>query len=367
MGMKNRMRSMPRARPASRHWSGVLAIAATLWMAHPLAHAQPPPEPFSVIRDCPTCPELVLLPEGAFLMGVPPGEEEREKLPAKSSGRSAPLHAVTLPRRFYMGKHTVTHGEYAAFIAAAGERPEGKGCSVMARDPNNWRKWAWTLKPGASWRDPGFERLPGPSDRHPAVCVSHEDARAYALWLTRETGKSYRLPSEAEWEYAARAVTSAAMPSPARYWGDERGPACRHANGADTALVRQLELRQGLDRAFAWIAGSWAPNPNPDRYFSCDDTFAFTAPAGSFPPNPFRLHDILGNVWQWTEDCWHATYAGSPPVDGSAWMTGGDCGRRVIRGGSWNFGPWEVRAGYRGNTGMDSRISDIGFRVVRPE
>ena len=307
-----------------------------------------PPEPasLSVTRDCPTCPELVLLPEGSFTMGVPPGEEEREKVPASYRGLSEPQHMVTIPRRFHMGKFTVTRGEYAAFIAETGERPVGDGCWILSK--GNDGSWSYNKKAGLSWRDPGFQQTPSP-DRYPVVCVNHEDAEAYVAWLSKKTGKSYRLPSEAEWEYAARAMTSASAPSLARYWGNERGPACLHANVADATLARQMNIAK----------------PDPENFFACTDKFAFTAPVGSFKANAFALHDMLGNVWQWTGDCWHENYKDSPPTDGSAWNTTGNCGRRVLRGASWNNNPWLVRAGYRDRNSAGDRVTGTGFRVAR--
>ncbi len=301
----------------------------------------PTPAILSVIRDFPAGPELVLLPEGSFTMGIPEAESKREGSNYDDGAR--PLHPVTIPRRFYMGKFTVTRGEYAAFIAEKGERPAGDGCYgvVQAKDGT----WSFAWKKEFSWRDPGFSQ----DDRHPAVCVSHEDAEAYVAWLSGKTGKSYRLPSEAEWEYAARAVTSASAPFLARYWGNDRGPACAHANVSDATLARQSKVAK----------------PDPEQYFACDDKFAFTAPVGSFKPNAFGLHDVLGNVRQRTRDCWHDSYKDSPPTDGSAWATTGDCGRRVLRGASWYYNPGLVRAGIRGWGDTGDRGSLTGFRVAR--
>ncbi len=244
-----------------------------------------------------------------------------------------------------MGKFTVTRGEYAAFIAETGERPAGDGCYTWVLKDN---KWSYAKKEGLSWRDPGFQQTPSP-DRHPVVCVTHDDAEAYVAWLSKKTGKSYRLPGEAEWEYAARAVTSASAPSLARYWGNERGPACLHANGADATLARQWNIAK----------------PDPENFFACADKFAFTAPVGSFKANAFALHDMLGNVWQWTGDCWHENYKNSPPTDDSAWNTTGDCGRRVLRSASWYNFPRYVRAGYRGWGSTGNRDTYAGFRVAR--
>jgi formylglycine-generating enzyme required for sulfatase activity len=176
--------------------------------------------------------------------------------------------------------------------------------------------------------------------------VSWQDANDYAAWLAEETGKRYRLPTEAEWEYAARADTKTK-----RFWGDEPEKACDYANVFDNANEAALKQKYGL-------SGEAHP---------CPDEFAETAPAGSFAANPWKLHDMLGNVWEWTQDCWHESYAGNPPMDGSAWLEaeGGDCQRRVLRGGSWYFEPRNVRSASRSGTASDYRSRLIGFRLAR--
>ncbi len=299
----------------------------------------------SEIRDCDTCPVMVLLPAGDFTMGVTAKEEEDEKVPADFRGQSDPPHKVTIARPFYMAKYAVTRGEYAAFIREMGERPSQDGC--WNYDHDNAKNWQWTNKPQATWRNPGFGELTNP-DNHPVVCVSYDDARAYVEWLRKKSGRpDYDLPSEAQWEYAARAVRSAVTASPARYWGT--GQACDHANVADASLARKLGLS-----VF-----------NDGRLFQCDDKYPFTAPVGSFAPNRFGLHDMLGNVWQWTEDCWHADYRAGAPVDGSPWNKTGDCVRRVVRGGSWDGLQWFVRTGRRVWGYSVLRFTSSGFRVTR--
>ncbi|MCY4026289.1 MAG: formylglycine-generating enzyme family protein [Acidobacteria bacterium] len=156
------------------------------------------------------------------------------------------------------------------------------------------------------------------------IDVSWEDARAYAEWLSAETGERYRLPSEAEWEYAARAGTTTA-----------------YSWGADI----------GQNRANCDGCGSRWDNEQ-------------TAPAGSFAANAWGLHDMHGNVWEWVEDCWHDSYA-QAPADGSAWTRGGDCGRRVLRGGSWYLNPWGLRSALRSWFGVRGRYRDVGFRLAR--
>ena len=273
----------------------------------------------ATFRDCPTCPELVVIPAGEFLMGSPASEEGRYE-------NEGPQRRVAA-ERFALGRYEVTRGEYAAFVAATGRN--GDRCRVL----NDDGRWEWSDR--ASWRSPGFPQ----TDEDPVVCVSWDDARAYVRWLSGETGRRYRLPSNAEWEYAARAGTSTSW-----YWGEGPTGQCSNANGADAAAHQRFE--------------SWT------LAVSCNDGRVFTAPVGTFAGNRFGLFDMLGNVWEWVEDCWHDSY-GVAPSDGRAWTSGGDCGRRVYRGGSWGYPPRGLRAAVRarGDTGV--RSAEIGFRVAR--
>ena len=194
----------------------------------------------------------------------------------------------------------------------------------------------WKDRSGLDWRNPGYRQDSG----HPAVCVSWDDAQAYVSWLSRTTGHRYRLLSEAEWEYAARAGSGAA-----RYWGNDEAGQCRHANGADGALRNRYS-------DWKWPTAT------------CNDGFVHTSPAGSFSANDFGLHDMLGNAWEWAEDCWHDDYSGAPS-DGSAWTAGGDCSKRVLRGGSWFNFPWFLRSADRLRDSTGNRSNDVGFRVSR--
>ncbi len=276
-----------------------------------------------VFRDCPHCPEMVAVPAGRFEMGSPSSEEGRD-------GDEGPVHRVAIPSPFAIGVHEVTRGEFARFISATG-RSTGDSCWI-------YEDGGWVERSGRNWRSPGFSQ----GDSHPAVCVSWDDAQAYAAWLSRETGESYRLPSEAEWEYAARAGTRTA-----RYWGESASGQCGYANGADAAVKRR-------DSDWPWAVAE------------CSDGYARTAPAGSFEPNAFGLHDVLGNAWEWVEDCWHGNYDDAPS-NGDAWLGGhgGECSRRVLRGGSWNFDPKDLRAAYRVSVDTGSWLNYFGFRVAR--
>jgi len=284
------------------------------------------PKPGTSFKDCPECPEMVVVPAGSFTMGSSGAETTREGVPDQFAVRERPQRPVTIARPFALGKFHVTRGEFAAFAGATGY--VSTGCHVFKDG-----KWEW--EPSRSWRDPGFAQ----TDRHPVVCVSHEDAKRYAGWLRERTGKDYRLASETEWEYAARGGTATA-----RYWGDGRDGACDYANGADQSFAEALNLDKG-------------------KVLQCRDGFVHTSPAGSFRANGFGLHDMLGNAWQWVEDCWHENYAGAPS-DGSARLSG-DCRQRVLRGGSWGNVPGGLRSAARYGYTSVFRYDYNGFRVAR--
>jgi formylglycine-generating enzyme required for sulfatase activity len=305
-----------------RSW-GWWLIAAGLLLATPLAAQRS-------FRDCPTCPEMVEIAPGSFTMGASAAEEEREQLDAGDRGVSRPQVQVTIAYAFAIGRFEVTRGQFAAFVQAT-SRDTGSTCGILARDGST------TSTPGRNWRNPGFTQ----TDDHPVVCVTWDDANAYAQWLSQTTGKTYRLPSEAEWEYAARAGTTGA-----RYWGDSRDGACRYGNLSDLALAKHYGFESG-----------------PQQVFQCTDAHANTAPAGTFQANPWGLHDMLGNVWEWMADCWAKSLDGTP-LDGSP-RTSGDCRRRVVRGGSWLTVPSNLRAAYRNADSVDNRDDNSGFRVVR--
>jgi len=274
--------------------------------------AGPPPPPGTVIRDCPTCPEMKVLPDGRFKQGSATGYSSAHL-----------VHWVAVRRPIAMSTKPVTIEDFRQFITATGRVM--RGCDTY--------DGKWKTHPDLGWDRPGFSQT---SDE-PVTCVSWNDAEAYAKWLSAKTGHHYRLPSASEWEYAARAGTDNPRP-----WGSEDRAACASANVADASAARRYP-------------GS--------TVFPCDDGFVNTAPAGAFRPNSFGLNDMLGNVLQWTEDCWHDTYAAAP-IDGSAWLDG-DCSRHEVRGASWFSPPSSVRLDYRDRFPPDYRSSALGFRLVR--
>ena len=226
-------------------------------------------------------PQMVVLPAGTFEMGCVSGREcyENEK----------PVREVTIPA-FAMGVYEVTFAEWDACVAAG-------GCGGHRPGDERWGR-----------------------GRRPVISVDWNDAQSYVEWLSAETGESYRLPSEAEWEYAARAGTTTPF---------HTGP---------TISTDQANYRGGVYRQK-------------------------TVPVGSFPANAWGLHDMHGNVWEWTVDCWNGSYAGAP-TDGSAWETG-DCAVRILRGGSWYHFPRNLRSAFRGWDASGNRSDKFGFRVAR--
>jgi formylglycine-generating enzyme required for sulfatase activity len=326
--------------------------------------------PGTIFKDCEVCPELIVIPAGTFVMGVPRGEEERHGVAEVSRHRSEPMTEITLARNFAIGRFHVTRGQFAAFVAETKyELPDNRGCwdfyGTPAATTSNARRAMGRpdVQPTLNWRSPGFEQ----DDRHPVVCVSWVDIRAYLSWLTRKTGFVYRLPSEAEWEYVARDRTDTARP-----WGDDNESSCKYANVSDLSRVKA----HGMD-------------PSPNNLFQCDDGFPATSPVGSFPPNGFGAYDMFGNVWQVTEDCFEYSLD-NIPRDGSALVSNTSierdknhrvsdptvpprdiCDLRGVRGGSFDIFPWFVRSGYRSRFETfrpDSgfvRLSYEGFRVAR--
>jgi formylglycine-generating enzyme required for sulfatase activity len=239
-------------------------------------------KPLASFRECAKdCPEMIVIPAGGFTMGSPADEAVRY-------GNEGLQHQVTIAKPFAVSKFDVTFADWDACVSAG-------GCPYVA--------------------DSGLGRI-----KKPVINITWYDARHYAAWLSRMTGQPYRLPTEAEWEYAARAGTTTAY-----YWGDEIGKGNANCKGCGTQWDRKL-----------------------------------TAAVGSFPANAFGLYDMAGNVWQWVQDCYHEDYS-EAPADGSAW-TSGDCSRRVLRGGSWDYNP---RSALRLRGTASFQYSLLGFRVGR--
>jgi formylglycine-generating enzyme required for sulfatase activity len=243
-----------------------------------------------------------------------------------------------------MGIHEVTRSEFAAFVQASHYQQEGNDCLLtdVSSDPSLIKQDIYAYSQAV--RNSNWQYPPWPtSAQEPVTCVNWDDARAYSQWLSQRTGHRYRLPSEAEWEYAARAGTRGFW-----YWGNSEADACQYENVADMSFLRQ-RMR----------------SPSLDNHFDCEDGFAWNAPVGSFKPNPWGLYDMVGNASELTQDCWHSSYEGAP-TDGSAWLAGGDCRYRVLRGdnGMLNLA-WTHLAARSGVPVQQYRSTLGGFRVVR--
>ncbi len=304
--------------------SGVNASAAR----SRIAALTPPPEPATRVgqtfRDSLSGggrgPEMVVVPSGSFTMGSLSSEKNR-------SSDEGPERTVRINYQFAVGKTEVTVAQYKAFADATG-RAAGGNCYA---DLDGDGSWSTTAE--ANWTNTGFAQ----SGTHPVACLSFEDAQAYAEWLGRQTGEEYRLLTEAEFEYANRSGTTSAY-----VWGTDQNAGCRDSNGADSSAKRTYS---------GWTTST------------CNDGHVHTAPVGSFRSNAFGLYDMTGNVWEWTQDCYADSYSGAP-TDGSA-RIGGDCSRRVLRGGSWDSNPIRLRSANRSRNYPTNRKDNAGFRAAR--
>jgi formylglycine-generating enzyme required for sulfatase activity len=282
-----------------------------------------------VFRDCAVCPEMKILPAGSYTMGSPAALLDELPWERHISGVrilwESPQVDITIAKPFAIGRFEVTRDQFAEFVKATGHETL-EHCVVWAGD------WD-TSDNGKTWRDPG---IPQAAD-HPAVCVSYNDAQAYAAWLSEITGRAYRLPTEAEWEYASRAGSTSAYP-----WGDDGMNVCEYGNVADATLGAAHPAR---------------------AHIACDDTWLYTSPAGMLKPNAWGLYDMIGNAWEWVADCWMPNHDAMPD-DGSA-VTDGFCTDRPLRGGAYGTGPLFHRSAARGGPDkLDVRQSWIGFRVA---
>jgi formylglycine-generating enzyme required for sulfatase activity len=314
-----------------RRLIGALILA---FNAHAAIGAEGRLPPGAVFRDCAECPEMIVIPAGKSLIGS--ADSEVGRLP-----NEGPLHEVTIAQPFAVSKFEVTVGQYSRFVRGSGYRTNTE-CVV------------WTgarggeYVDGKSWQDPNFAQ----TDDHPVVCISWTDADEYVAWLRKTTGKPYRLLSEAEWEHAARAG------SRTRYsFGDDEKESCAYANVPDQTAKDTL------------IGSPW-------KYVECNDGYGVqTSPVGSFKANAFGLHDMHGNVWEWTQDCYHDSFIGAP-TDGSAW-TAGDCRQRTVRGGSLSApvqnsrsasrykGALEGRGDSRFESSLIYQNFNLGLRIAR--
>lgn len=295
------------------NWVIVSAVMATANQAA-ATEAQP-------FKACPDCPEMVVVPAGTFMMGANGGEEGRPE---------GPIRKVNIKRAFALATHEVTFAQFDRFARETDYRPSG-----------NCRSWNADMTgveeiPGTSWRNPSYDTVLTPDT--PVTCVSWTGAKAYISWLNKRTGQNYRLPTEAEWEYAARAGSTTEYP-----WGDRAEDGCAHANLYDES----------------------ARNPTLSTpVIACNDGHPKASPVKSLKPNAFGVYDMIGNVWEWTQDCYFAPYPAAAPTDGSAYEVEGECPRRSVRGGSWISNAFRDRSAWRGRDPENLESWIFGFRVA---
>jgi len=273
-------------------------------------------------------PDMIVVPHGRFEMGTPEGEANRHK-------NEGPRHPVRFKRGFALARTEITVGQFRAFIEATGYKARGGGVRAVVWDEKGG---AMVERRGVDWEDDYTGRKAAPDA--PVLYVTWDDARAYAEWLSQASGARYRLPSEAQFEYALRAGSTTAYP-----WGGSVVPPTVSENLTGEKDVSPRGRRFG--NVFKGYGdGHWGP-----------------APVGSFAANAFGLHDMNGNVAEWVEDCWHDNYTRAPS-DGSAWVNPG-CAKRVIRGASWATAPDQARSGFRLDAKAGTRNARLGFRVAR--
>jgi formylglycine-generating enzyme required for sulfatase activity len=311
---------------APRLWAAIATVfisvvwGATFLLGSPASWTGPHLGSLPSFKDCGTCPDMIVLPTGEFMMGSPTSENghiDIEGLPRR----------VTISKRIAIGKFEVTVEQMSAFIAETGMNIGGS-CHLITDPGRTVAHWS---DASASMLTPGFDITPS----HPAVCISWHEAQSYVAWLHRRTGKPYRLPTEAEWEYAARAGTAT------RYsFGNDETSLCGYARFAD------------LGSQFGWGDGC---RSNVAAYG--------TTPVGALKPNPWGLFDMHGNAWEWVEDCWTPNPQ-EMPVDGSAFSRPGSCETGVIRGGSFAAGSRRVRSAIRSPVRTTKHFYNTGLRVA---
>lgn len=288
--------------------------------------------------DCAGCPEMVVIPAGEFLMGATDEELRIAALPAHFDGREKPRHPVTISRPFAVAKYEISRAQYAQFIDATGYAPSD-GCWAFIGSE-------FVFEEDRNWRHSKLDQ----AEDHPVTCISWHDAVAYADWVSERAGARYRLLSEAEWEYAARGGTQTT------YWfGDSDEDICRYLNLGDIATRDRFRWHEKTMK--------YAPLDNW-RNVPCQDDYGSTAPVTHGPPNPFGLHNVLGNVQELVADCWHPNYNNGPTTQAPR-HTSGDCTYRAMRGQGWSAISASTRAAFRAKMLATDRRFYLGIRLAR--
>ena len=325
-----------------RLWFQQTCTAVLLLFASLATAAEPTPTPKQITNSIGM--KLTLVPSGEFMMGSKESAADTAAFFTKTYGGDNlnadhfkdehPQHRVRITKPFYLGTYHVTRGQFRQFVADTGYKTD-------AETRNEPGAWGWNpdtrkddFNENYSWRKTGFEQ----TDEHPVVCVSWDDAVAFCEWLSKREARTYRLPTEAEWEYACRAGTTTRY-----YSGDDPETLARVGNVADATAKAKF--------------------PDWKCTIKASDGYVFTAPVGKFKPNAFGLYDMHGNAWQWCANRHGVWYYASSPVDDP---TGPDSEPlRELRGGSWSESPGDARSASRGGELHRTGANDLGFRVAR--
>ena len=275
---------------------------------------------------------MVVVPAGRARLGSTAADRARFNIPKVFADRERLQIDITIAKPIAVGKFEITRSQYARYVAESGEKTEA-GCYGFDAATGGWPFIA-TL----TWREPGFAQ----GDDEPVICMNYPDAKAFLAWLSRKTGKPYRLLSETEWEYAARGGATTTYP-----WGDSIEAICTQANIHDRHTAAAMGDKAGM---------------GPEACVQPHKK-TFLEPVGSYAPNGFGLHDMIGNAWEMVEGCATDTYEGVP-TDGSPVEVQG-CTRRMPRGGAWNSLPWTARLATRGQGDAGYRGVGLGLRVAR--
>ncbi len=303
-----------------------LLIAISPFLFAGRAYIQEPSETFN---DCDGCPEMVVIPAGSVYIG-----SHEEEIGRKKGERKRVKATIVKP--FAMAKNEVTLAQYRIFMEETNYKSNQafyKGEPLVGCNFFDGKSYGYVAE--HNWKNPGYPQR----ETDPVVCVSWSDADAYAQWLSKKTGRTYRVPSTVEFEYASRAGSSSPW-----FWGTNPEEACEYANVGDRAFADKFPSRAS---------------------FPCTDGYVFTTRVGRFKPNKFGLYDMIGNAWEWTNDCFHNDLTNAP-VDGSSFTDNTDdaCTWRTPKGGSWISGIAWSRAAVRSRDGADYKSFMLGFRVA---
>ncbi|MBP01991.1 MAG: hypothetical protein CMM25_04150 [Rhodospirillaceae bacterium] len=283
----------------------------------------------TAIKDCSECPNLIVIEPGSFSMG----SDHLELMRDGEMRPEGPKHIVNIDKAFAIGTYEITNIEFSAFVKE--NNFSSPSCET----------WGGEFADNShNWRDPNYGRLP--LETEPVVCISWLDAQKYVAWLSKKTNKNYRLPSESEWEYTANAGSKDDWP-----WGQSTKDACLYGNILDKSATLNPKIIAGSGTSMTMAA-------------TCNDNYQLVAPVGVFKPNKFGVYDMMGNVWEWVQDCSFKYYSEELKNNSSVLSTD-KCDKRAIRGGSWRSRLSRQTTSFRGRDPEDRAYQLFGFRVAR--